>query len=120
MSRKWLKVLCAVLLLFLLVCLLVYWAFFDLQRIKGQELTGQVDSPDGNYTVMTYRNNGGATTGYAVLCRVRNNQTGREKNIYWQYHCESAHVQWEEEPYVVINGRRLNVEQDVYDFRRND
>ena len=65
----------------------IHWAFFDIQRIEGQELINEVVSPDGKYTVSAYLNNGGATTDYTVLCSVRNNETEKEKNIYWNYHC---------------------------------
>lgn len=38
------------------------WAFFDIQRINGQEYLKESASPKGTYTVTAYLNNGGATT----------------------------------------------------------
>ena len=73
--KKFLKV---IILVFIVIVIGVYtinWAFFDIQRIDGQELLNEVVSPDGKYTVSAYLNNGGATTDYAVLCSVRNNKT---------------------------------------------
>ena len=63
-----------------------YWAFYDIQRLEGQEVIREVSSPNDTYTITAYLNNGGATTDYAVLCSVKNNGAGKEKNIYWQYH----------------------------------
>lgn len=96
----------------------VYWAFFDIQRINGQEVLEEVTSPDGKYTCTVYLNNGGATVDYAVLCSVTNNRTGRERNIYWQYRSSGAVVYWIDETHVSIDGIALDVRTDSYDYRR--
>lgn len=96
----------------------VYWAFYDIQHIDGQVLLDRVMSPDETYTVSLYRNNGGATTGYAVLGVLTENETGASKNIYWQYHRSDATATWLDEKTVVINGIALDVRSDVYDYRR--
>lgn len=117
--KKFLKV---IILVFIVIVIGVYtinWAFFDIQRIDGQELLNEVISPDGKYTVSSYLNNGGATTDYAVLCSVKNNQTGKEKNIYWNYHCTEANIEWTNEDTVTINGIELNVTKDTYDYRND-
>ena len=55
-------------ILYLMLCFLIIiglwinWAFFDTQRIQGEELLESADSPNKNYTVSAYLNNGGATT----------------------------------------------------------
>ena len=118
-SKRFLTVICLVLLLISLIFYGIYWAFFDTQRINGQELIAQSESPQGAYTVSAYLNNGGATTSYAVLCVLEDHQTGKSKNIYWQDQCFGAKIVWEDEEHVVINGKRLNVERDVYDFRKS-
>lgn len=117
--KKFLKV---IILVFIVIVIGVYtinWAFFDIQRIDGQELLNEVVSPDGKYTVSAYLNNGGATTDYAVLCSVRNNKTEKEKNIYWNYHCTEAEIEWNDEDTVIINGIELNVTKDTYDYRND-
>ncbi len=96
----------------------VYWAFFDIQRIKGQKYLTESTSSDGKYTVTAYLNNGGATTSFAVLGTLKNNKTGRTKNIYWQYRCEDADITWKSNKIVVINGIELDVTKDTYDYRR--
>ena len=107
-------------LIFVLLCVYaVNWAFFDIQRLDGQKLLKEVPSPDGRYTVSAYLNNGGATTDYAVLCSVKNNETNKEKNIYWNYHCTKADINWISEDTVIINGVELNVNKDIYDYRND-
>lgn len=96
----------------------INWAFFDIQRIKGQEYLNESTSPDGTYTVTAYLNNGGATTDYAVLGRLKNNKTGKMKNIYWQYHCEKAEMEWVNAETIKINGKDINVKNQIYDYRR--
>ena len=59
-----------------------YWAFYDIQRINGQEYINESTSPNGKYTITTYLNNGGATTDYAVLGTLKNNSNDKTKNIY--------------------------------------
>ena len=95
----------------------VNWAFFDIQRIKGEDILEQYTSPDGKYTVTAYLNNGGATTDYAVLGEVKNNETNKVKNIYWNYHCQTASVKWIDNTIVKINDIELDVTKDIYDYR---
>jgi hypothetical protein len=96
----------------------VNWAFFDIQRINGQEYLAESTSPNGTYTVTTYLNNGGATTSYAVLGTLKNNKKGKTKNIYWQYRCEKAEIEWLNDEIVKINGVELNIKNEIYDYRR--
>ena len=97
----------------------IYWGFYDIQRLKGQELIQEVSSPNGTYTVTAYLNSGGATTDYAVLCSVKSNDRNKEKNIYWKYHCEDASIVWLDDCTVRINGVELNVKKDMYDYRHD-
>ncbi|WP_019850320.1 DUF5412 domain-containing protein [Desulfitobacterium sp. PCE1] len=96
----------------------IYWAFFDVQRINGQERLTELASPKSTYTVTAYLNNGGATTDYAVLCMVTHNKTNKQKNIYWNSPCQTASVEWIDDVTVVINEVKLDVRNDVFDYRR--
>lgn len=100
------------------VSYIINWAFFDIQRINGQEYLDESTSPNGTYTVTTYLNNGGATTSYAVLGTLKNNKNGKSKNIYWQYRCEKAEMEWLNDETIKINGIELNVKSEIYDYRR--
>jgi len=119
MKKKLLIIGIVVLLVIALLAFGFYWAFYDIQHIEGQEIIQEVYSPNGTYTVTAYLNNGGATTSYAVLCSVKNNNTGKEKNIYWQYRCTDADIIWLDEDTVQINGVKLNVKRDTYDYRHD-
>ncbi|WP_333651635.1 DUF5412 domain-containing protein [Lacrimispora sp.] len=110
-------------IILIVVCVIagyaVYWVFFDIQRIKGQEQIAESTSPNGTYTVYAYLNNGGATTSYAVLGSVKNNKTNRQKNIYWQYRWETAVIEWLDDVTVRINGKTLDVRKNTYDYRHD-
>lgn len=96
----------------------INWSFFNIQRINGQEYLAESTSPNGTYTVTAYLNNGGATTSYAVLGTLKNNKNGEIKNIYWQYRCEKAEMEWLGDETIKINGVELSVKNDIYDYRR--
>lgn len=95
----------------------IWWLAFDTQRIQGQELMHETISPSGMYHVSAYLNNGGATTSFSVLVVAENIRTGRVKNIYWEYRCEEAVMEWVDEETIHINDQVLNVRKDVYDWR---
>lgn len=107
--------------LIFVICILaylIYYLMYDINRIKPGERIVESTSPNGTYTITAYLYNGGATVDYAVLCVL--NKKGKEKNIYWNYHCNSAEIEWIDDDTVIINGIRLeNVEKDTYDYRRN-
>lgn len=96
----------------------INWAFFDIQRINGQKYLDESTSPNGTYTVTAYLNDGGATTGFAVLGTLKNNKSGKIKNIYWQYRCGKADMEWLNNERIKINGVELNVKNEIYDYRR--
>ena len=116
------KTLKKLLIIFSVIILLfgsfVYYFFFDIQHIKGQEKIAESVSPNGSYTVTAYLNNDGATVDYAVIATVTNNKTGRKKNIYWNCHCYDAEISWLNDRTAEINGIKLDVKKDIYDFRR--
>ena len=41
------------------------------------------------------------------------------RNIYWNYKCEKAEIEWDDEDtaIIVINGVELDVMEDKYDWR---
>ena len=91
----------------------------DLQSLPKGELQSQVTSPDGNYTLKIYLCNGGATVDYAIRGEiVFNNGKKETKNIYWNYHEKSSEVKWIDEQTVEINGIKLNIFNDEYDWRK--
>ncbi|NMC55753.1 MAG: DUF5412 domain-containing protein [Eubacteriaceae bacterium] len=110
-----------ILIIIIVICLIsysIYSMFFDIQRLNGEEIINISTSPDGNYTLIMYVNNGGATVDFAVLGSIKNNLTNVNWNIYWQYHCNEVDVYWVNNDTVIINGIQLNVVKDTYDWRK--
>ncbi|MBQ7203617.1 MAG: DUF5412 domain-containing protein [Eubacterium sp.] len=112
-------ILAIVVALALIVSAFFYYFFFDISHIKGQELIKESVSPNNTYTVEAYRNNGGATTDFAVLCTLHyNDDSKKDRNIYWDYHYSEADIEWVDDDTVIINGKTIDdVTKDKYDFR---
>ena len=107
------------LIIIILVAYLVYWAFFDMNRLPEGELISQVQSPNGTYTLKAYRTNGGATVWYAIRGELNfNNSIRRAKDIYWNYPEDEAEIKWLDDDTVIINGIQLDVPNEKFDFRR--
>lgn len=116
----------AILVIFILVVFLVtHSAFLSMDRLPKGEFLHESTSPQGTYTVKLYETNpalsAGGTRGELV-----NNKTGRKRNIYWEYNRNlpetgivGERIIWEDDDTVIINGRRLNLPNDKYDWRRD-
>ena len=97
---------------------IVYYNLFcNIQSIQPGDYIASHPSPNGNYQINIYLSNGGATTDFAILGELENTETGEKKNIYWDYHISEAEVIWSDNNVVFINGRKLNIDHDIYDFR---
>ena len=88
-----------------------------LQEIKGQKIISESTSPDNKFIIKAYKNNGGATVDWAVLCTLTDNSNNKTKNIYWRYHEKNANIKWIDNDTVEINGITLNIPEDTYDWR---
>lgn len=96
----------------------IYWAFFDMNRLPKGELISELKSPNGDYTIKAYVSDGGATTDFSVLGELNYNAMNKKtKNIYWNYHEDTANIEWVDDDTVIINGHELNVLHDTFDFR---
>lgn len=90
----------------------------NIADIAGQELLTDSTSPDGKYTVTAYYNGENEDgSKYAVLCVVKNNDNGDERNIYYNTEGANANIQWSDDTTVVINGIVLDVNKDTFDNR---
>ena len=76
-------------------------------------------SPSGEYTLNIYVSSPALSSSAIRGEIVYNNRNYKKKNIYWQYKVDDANVIWVEEDTVLINGVKLNVLKDTYDYRRN-
>ena len=93
---------------------------FSLCSLPEGEYLETVDSPNGEYQINSYLANGGATVDYAVRCEVVNVKTKEKRNLYWDYHCEEADIEWIDNDNVKINGKELNIHTDYYDWREDN
>jgi hypothetical protein len=96
----------------------VYWLMYDLDRLpRGEFLTEEI-SPAGTYSLKAYVTNGGATVSYAVRGElVFNDKEGKSETIYWNYREETADIIWTDDDTVIINGQKLDVPGDIFDYR---
>ena len=109
----------------LVFSMFIFWAFgiFLIKHMSGMndlpngDYIESYESPNGEYVVNSYLCSGNATVDFAVRCEAVNNKTGDTRNIYWEYHFDTADVSWVDENTVLINGHYLNVITDSYDWR---
>ena len=94
-------------------------ASIGMKHLPEGEYMESAMSPDGSYQVRAYLVNGGATVDWAVRCEVVTVSTGKVRNLYWEYRCNTAEIRWIDEVTVEINGIQLDVRQDSYDWRNN-
>ncbi len=90
-----------------------------LQKIRGQELINNSTSPNNEYIIKAYKNSGGATVDWAVLCTLTDTKTKKTKNIYWKYKTDCAVIEWVDNDTVIINNVTLDLPDDTYDWRYN-
>ena len=122
MKKKALLIVSVSLITVIAIIFGMYYCFFvDISRIRGQELIDISVSPNSTYTIEVFRNNGGATTDYSVLCRLHyNNKNKKDRNIYCDYHCDTAEIEWLDDDTVIINGQQLDdVTKDKFDYRND-
>ena len=109
--------------IFSVVILLVFGAIFNMcssgmENLPEGELIETVYSPDETYKINSYLVSGNATTAFSVRCEVIEIATEKVRNIYWNYRCERAEIEWLDNINVRINGVDLNVQTDSYDWRK--
>ncbi|WP_218780456.1 DUF5412 family protein [Bacillus sp. EAC] len=100
----------------------IYMIFFappTLSYIPKGKLIAQSKSPNQDYTLKAYVASGGATTDFAIRGElIFNKKDIKPKNIYWNYHEEKANIKWIKNDTVIINGHKLIVPNQTYDFRK--
>ena len=95
----------------------VYTSLTSIEGIRGEELIKTVSSPDGKYEAKVYLNNGGATVDDAILVTLVDLNTKEQKNIYWNYPCDDAQIEWISDKKIKINDIILNISDEIYDYR---
>ncbi len=101
----------------ILVSILSACSLGDINSLPKGDLVKSVSSPNEKCCLNIYLVNGGATVDFAIRGEIENIETGEKRNIYWKYHCEEANIEWIDDETVIINGKRLNILTDKYDWR---
>ena len=115
------KVLIIIAVIIMLLSYGIYRLFYDMSSLPKGQLISEVQSPEGTYTLKAYRINGGATVAFAIRGELNfNTSTTESKNIYWNYREDKADIKWFDDNTVIINGHKLKVPNEVYDFRKNN
>ncbi|ARU60080.1 hypothetical protein CBW65_02680 [Tumebacillus avium] len=119
MKRKFLLG-CMTFLILVIVSLVftVYYFFYSMNRLPEGEYLSQTNSPNMTYTIEFYLVNGGATTDFSIRGELVTAETNERENIYWEYRREDVKAVWTDEHTVVINGHKLDVRKDKYDWRK--
>ncbi|BCS81621.1 DUF5412 family protein [Anaerocellum diazotrophicum] len=117
-KRILIKLLMTILMLILLFTLFVCWRFFDMNMLPHGEFLKESLSPDGKYKIKFYLINGGATTAYGVRGELCYKSGLKIRNIYWDYPEDRADVRWINNHVVIINGHRLDIFKDSFDWRK--
>lgn len=109
-----------IVVLIIIICVRIggWYLFENTERICASDnvITSEL-SPGLNYEAKAYLIENGATVGDSVLVQIIDNR-GKLKNIYWNYPCNKAEIKWKSSKIIEINSIELNVEKDVYDWRK--
>ncbi len=103
----------------IILILVINHFFYSMSNLPDGEFLTESRSPNGEYTVKAYVSMSGATVADAVRGEVVYHQKkDKKKNIYWNYRESTAEIDWIDEHTISINGVKLDVRKDVYDFRK--
>lgn len=110
--RKIIIIFCILLIVFYINC----FTRFPMYNLPKGEFIESLDSPNGDYTLKSYRYSGGATMDWSLRVEVVNNNTNKSMNIFYRYHDYESNMEWIDNNNVIINGEELNIHSDyIYD-----
>ncbi|MCR2033421.1 DUF5412 domain-containing protein [Anaerofustis stercorihominis] len=113
------KIIFFVIILF--IGLFIHRSFFSMSNLPNGKHIFRSSSPSHKYTFNAYLCDGGATTDYAIRGEIIDNNTGKKRNIYWDYRVNIVKSKWINDNSIVINGKKINdVKKDKYDFRNSE
>ena len=109
----------AVAILLLLFSILAFSSCMvrSMDHLPEGELIDTVYAPDKTRRINAFLVSGNATVDFCVRCEVEEILSGKKRNIYWAYHCQTADIEWINNTTVTINSKPLNVITDRYDWR---
>lgn len=114
------KIFSVLLIIFLIFSYGVYNIFFNMGHIPKGEFISEMQSPSREYTIKVYLIESSLSAS-AVRGELNYNKIKKEpRNIYWDYKQYSANVEWIDNENITINGHKLNVLHDSYDWRKEE
>ncbi|PHS34994.1 MAG: hypothetical protein COA82_06310 [Alkaliphilus sp.] len=103
-----------------LLSLYYYNIYCNIEFLPKGYLNQMVSSPNGELQISTY-NYSGFHLGLhfrAARAAVYNVDTGESKTIYFNNYDYDPYVEWMNNSKVIIGRETLDVDRDIYDFRR--
>ena len=102
--------------------LLLYGLFFyffrSMSRLPEGEYLYSSNNPTGEYRVNIYLCYSSLSAD-AVRAETENTDNGKRRNVYWCYRKSSAEIEWTGDYEAVINGEKLNILKESYDWRKD-
>ncbi|WP_020060255.1 DUF5412 domain-containing protein [Bacillus sp. 123MFChir2] len=99
----------------------IYWQFFSLQGVPTGKLIRTIESPNGDYKLKTYFQDGGSLSLDAVRGELVHLKTNSSKTIYWNYPDADPLVEWIDETTVKMGNQTLHIsKQETYDWRDDE
>ena len=105
------------------LCWTVYSAFFSMSNLPQGSFLCESTSPRGTYTVRLFQTNPALSSG-CTRGELEDNNSGKTRNVYWEYNRNLTKSEvgndiiWEDDDTVIVNGKRLSLPNDRYDWRR--
>lgn len=90
-----------------------------IQGVPKGDLVAESLSPNKNYQLRLYELGGEATVDFGRIGEIEYLDKDVNKVIYFNYHENKNHIKWLSGTIVNINGKTLDVRQDVYNYKRN-
>ena len=113
--KKWAIILT---ICFVIVFFIYDYINLDLDSLDEGELISEHPSHQNEYVARAYLlDEGGPTTRAAIRVEI---DYGKEtRTIYWKYHEHRAKIDWLDNDTVEINGHKLNIFNDTYNWKKD-
>jgi len=125
--KKWIlkfktpKIIGIIILCIAIISFVIYIFTPNINKLPEGSKISSHDSPDGKHTINMYLIMGEhATVADSIRGELVNNTNNKKKNIYWRYAENYADVEWVNNDTVIINGKKLNIHKDVYNWKKDD
>ncbi len=101
-----------ILSVFFIILYLLFSSRLRMLNLSTGEYIESLDSPNGDYTLKSYKCSGGATMDWFLRVEIVYNNKNKKMNVYYKYHESDSDMKWLDNETAIINGHRLNVFKD--------